>query len=147
MHCNNSENHTTFCQRIDHKCCYEAKRIKQASYVWWRTVALSIVAGKLSNYCYLLVIASNGTTGDINQNLYCNTYWQEYSRKYCKWHWWLETYYKWSVAVTDWFSLHNSIYGLQVNRKLCDSCQYFSALLLLAYHQVAYELCFIVLFL
>ena len=30
---------------------------------------LSIVAGELSNYCYLLVIASNDTTIDISQNL------------------------------------------------------------------------------
>ena len=69
------------------------------------------MAGKFHNYCYLLVIASNSTTIDISQDLYCNAY--------------LRTRLSskvtvvammtgnalpmMPVAVTDWFSLHNNI--------------------------------------
>ena len=49
-----------------------------------------------------------------------------------------------SVAVTDWFSLHASIYGLQVDRKLCGSRRYYNASLPFTYQQIAYELYFIV---
>ena len=47
------------------------KQIKHAGYIWRQTIALSIVACELENYCNLLVIASNGTTIDVRQNLYC----------------------------------------------------------------------------
>ena len=48
------------------------KWIKHAGYVWQQFTALSIVAGKLNNYCYLLVVASNGNIINVTQNLYCN---------------------------------------------------------------------------
>ena len=44
--------------------------------------------------------------------------------------------------TTDWFLLHNSIYGLHVDRQLCGSSQYCNASLLFAHQQVVYELCF-----
>ena len=56
------------------------EQIKHTGYVWWRTTALSLVAGELDNYCYLLVISSNDTTIDVRQN-YCDVYWREDSQK------------------------------------------------------------------
>ena len=44
-------------------------------------IALSIVAGELDNYYYLLLIAYNGTIIDVRLNLYFNAFLQEDSRK------------------------------------------------------------------
>ena len=42
------------------------------------------------------------------------------------------------IAVTDWFSLHNSICGLYVDKKSCDFRQYYNAPLPFAHEQVGF---------
>ena len=34
------------------------KQANNAGYVWWWTIALSVVASELNNYCYFLITAS-----------------------------------------------------------------------------------------
>ena len=104
------------------------------------TIVSYTVTGVLS---YLLAIVSNNSTIiNIRQNLFCNTYWREYSRKLVA-----RTtgniLSMMSLAVTNWFSLH-TIYGLHVDKTLCGSYQNYDTLFPFAYQQVAYELYFIV---
>ena len=77
-------------------------------------IALSIVAGELCNYCYLLAIASNGTTFNISQNLY--SYIVMLTDKTILAMMTENVLPMMPVAVIDWFSLCNSIYGLHVNK-------------------------------
>ena len=51
------------------------------------------------------------------------------------------------VAVIDRVLLHNSSYGLHIDRKSCGSRQYYNASCPFAHLQVAYELYFTVSFL
>ena len=108
---------------------------------------MSIVAGELNNWCYLLVIALTTPPSILekiciamptDEKIFKNKVARMTGNVILP---------MMLIAVTDWFSLHNSIYGLYVDRKSCGFCQYYNAPLPFTYQQVAYELYFIIAFL
>ena len=124
MHCDIGENHMIICRHVNQNAIMKQKQIKYVGYVWWQAKS-SVVAGKLSNYCDLLVMASNGITSlsildKINTVILTDKNILEVS---CNDHYHLVL-------------LHNSIFDLHVYRKLCVFQQYYNALLLFLHHHI-----------